>query len=200
MSAPRIKGSAFQAVIDDLQRLQQSGGLADGDLEPGDLELLRAGIQAGSWYPIAAYRRMLALLVAKESGPDREAYLRRRGRAAAERILKMGLYSHLDAAMRAAERAPDRWVEQVGRVMTTLSPAMFSFSRWEFVAGDAARLFSLNVHEAGDIPEETRILLQGFIEALFVPFTDDRVQVTSRRPSPDLIVYEGARLTGSRAD
>ena len=131
---------------------------------------------------------------------DREAYLRRRGRAAAERILKMGLYSHLDAAMRAAERAPDRWVEQVGRVMTTLSPAMFSFSRWEFVAGDAVRLFSLNVHEAGDIPEDTRVLLQGFIEALFVPFTDDRVQVTSRRPSPDLIVYEGARLTGSRAD
>jgi hypothetical protein len=196
MGAPSIKGSAFQAVIDDLNALLASGALGEAEaasrLEPGDLELLRSGIHTGSWYAVDAYRRMLALLVAKEARGDREGYLRRRGRAAAERILKMGLYSHLEAAMRAAERAPERWVEQVGRVMTTLSNAMFNFSAWEFVAGDGANLFSLHVREAGPLPDETRILLTGFIEALFTPFTPDPVRVTSRRPMAGEIVFEGA--------
>jgi hypothetical protein len=206
MSAPSIKGSAFQAVIDDLNQLVASGALGEAELaarlEPGDRELLRAGIQTGSWYAIESYRRMLALLVAKEGRADREGYLRRRGRAAAERILKMGLYSHLEAAMRAAERAPERWVEQVGRVMTTLSPAMFNFSSWEFVPGDAAKLFSLHVRQAALLPDETRILLQSFIEALFEPFTQDPVRVVSRRPSPDEIVFEGtwAGRSGARSE
>jgi hypothetical protein len=195
MSGPCIKGSAFQAVIDDLARLHGAGALAAEDLarlEPGDIELLGSGIQAGSWYAIDGYRRMLALLVAKEGRADREGYLRRRGRAAAERILKMGLYSHLDAAMRAAERAPERWVEQVGRVMTTLSNAMFNFSAWEFHAQDGPeRVFSLEVRDAAPLPDETRVLLTGFIEALFAPFTQDPVRVSSRRPSPDAIVFEG---------
>lgn len=203
MSAPSIKGSAMQAVVDDLNQLLASGALADAEasarLEPGDRELLRAGIHAGSWYPIDVYRRLLALLVGKEGRGDRESYLRRRGRAAAERILRMGLYSHLEAAMRAAERAPDRWVEQVGRVMTTLSPAMFNFSKWEFVPGDASRLFSLNVREAGPLPDETRILLQGFIEALFTPFTSDPVRVVGRRASEDWIVFEGTWESPRRA-
>jgi len=200
MSTPSIKGSAFQAVVDDLNRLLSSGALAPDEaaqrLEPGDLELLRSGVQPGSWYPIGTYRRMLGLLVAEEGGADREGYLRRRGQAAAQRILHMGLYSHLDAAMRAAARAPDKWVEQVGRVMTTLSNAMFNFSAWDFAAGDEQHLFSLHVRQAALLPEETRILLQGFIEALFEPFTEDRVRVTSRRPSADAIVFEGVRLAG----
>ena len=142
---------------------------------------------------------MLELLVAKEGCADHEAYLRRRGRAAAERILKMGLYSHLEAATRAAERAPNRWVEQVGRVMITLSNAMFSFSKWEFAPVDDPRLlFRLLVREAASLPEETRVLLQGFIEALFHPFTDDPVHVSSRRPSADVIFFEGS-LVAARA-
>lgn len=200
MSGPCIKGSAFQAVVDDLNRLLASGGLTPEEaaqrLEHGDLELLRTCVQPGSWYAIGAYRRMLGLLVAKEGAVDREGYLRRRGRAAAQRILNMGLYTHLDAAMRAAARAPDKWVEQVGRVMTTLSNAMFNFSAWEFASGDEQQLFSLHVRQAAELPEETRILLQGFIEALFDPFAEDSVRVTSRRPSADAIVFEGVWVTG----
>jgi hypothetical protein len=201
MSRPSIKGSAFQAVIDDLKRLRDSGGLDAAEaarLEPGDLALLDTGIQPGSWYAIDGYQRMLTLLVAKEARGEREDYLRRRGRAAAERILKMGLYSHLDAAMRAAERAPERWVEQVGRVMTTLSNAMFNFSAWEFVAHTGSeRVFSLRVRECAPLPEETRILLTGFIEALFGPFTQNPVHVSSSRPSPDCVVFEGVWQRGS---
>jgi hypothetical protein len=201
MAGSCIKGTAFQAVVDDLQQLSGTGELSEAEagkhLRAADLEILRVGVQPGSWYPVDSYRRMLALLVAKQGGHDREAYLRRRGVAAAERILKMGLYSHLEASMRAAERNPARWVEQVGRVMTTLSPAMFNFSSWEFVGGDAAdttgsHLFTLKVAGARELPDETVVLLQGFIESLFRPFTDEPIAVRGRRPTPDTIVYEGS--------
>ena len=198
MTGSCIKGTAFQAVVDDLQRLAKSGALGAAEiaqrLQAPDVELLQSGILPGSWYPIDVYRRMLELLVAKEAGAQREKYLHGRGAAAAERILKMGLYNHLEAALRAAERKPDRWIEQVGRVMTTLSPAMFNFSKWEFRAHDDARhIFTLEVTGARDLPEETRILLEGFIASLFVPFTSDRVEVRSRRPQPDLMHFDGYR-------
>lgn len=81
--------------------------------------------------------------------------------------------------------------------MTTLSNAMFNFSAWDFSTGNhPKRLFSLRVQEAGPLPDETRILRQGFIEALFEPFTPERVRVTSQRPSADAI--EGA-FVGARA-
>jgi hypothetical protein len=201
MAGSCIKGSAFQAVVDDLQLLTRTGELGEGEtgkhLRAADLEILSAGVLPGSWYPIDSYRRMLALLVAKQGSLDREAYLRRRGVAAAERILKMGLYSHLEASLRAAERNPARWVEQVGRVMTTLSPAMFNFSTWEFVAGAeseaaAGRLFTLKVAEARDLPDETVTLLQGFIESLFAPFTDEPIAVRGSRPTLDTVVFKGS--------
>jgi hypothetical protein len=201
MEGSCIKGTAFQAVVDDLQQLAKTGELSEAEagkhLREPDLELLRSGILPGSWYPIDSYRRMLALLTAKQGGRNREAYLRRRGVAAAERILKMGLYTHLEASLRAAERNPPRWVEQVGRVMTTLSPALFNFSTWEFVAGDASdtngrQLFTLEVAGARDLPDETVTLLQGFIESLFTPFTDAAISVRGHRPTPDTVVFEGS--------
>jgi hypothetical protein len=205
-TGPCIKGTAFQAVVDDLQRLARSGDLSGSEVEEhlaeADAALLRSGVLPGSWYPIESYRRMLQLLVAKQSqparpdGPERDAYLRRRGVAAAERILKLGLYNHLDAAIRAAERNPTRWVEQVGRVMTTLSAAMFNFSRWEFVPPEKGALFTLNAAGARELPEETRILLEGFIASLFEPFTDAVIRVQSRRATPDLIVYSGRSESG----
>jgi hypothetical protein len=196
-----IKGTAFQAVVDDLRRLRESGALTDAELrkalEPEDLPVLRAGVLPGSWYPIGSYRRMLELLVAKEGAPERDAYLRRRGSKACSRILEMGLYTHLQDAMRAVERRPTKWVEQVGRVMLTLSGTMFNFSRWELVAHEGRNggemLFSLYVSEATALPETTRVVLEGFIESLFTPFTQEKIAVRSRRPAPDAIVYEGSR-------
>jgi hypothetical protein len=199
VSADCIKGTAFQAVADDLKRLLESGELKDAEvgkaLEAQDLAILRAGVLPGSWYPIDSYRRMLALLVAKEGRFQRDEYLRRRGASASERILKMGLYTHLQDAIRAVERQPAKWVEQVGRIMTTLSSTMFNFSRWEFVASStlesAAPLFSLRVSEAAALPDETRIVLEGFIESLFTPFTPEKIEVRSQRPTPDAILYQG---------
>jgi len=194
-----IKGTAFQAVVDDLKRLLETGELDEIELgkalEEQDRPLLRSGVLPGSWYPIDSYRRMLELLAAKEGRSDRDAYLRRRGAAASERILKMGLYTHLQDAIRAVERQPTKWVEQVGRVMLTLSNTMFNFSCWKFLPPDANQAgdlrFSLRVTEAAGLPEETRIVLEGFIESLFMPFTHEKIQVRSHRPTPDTILYEG---------
>jgi hypothetical protein len=121
-----------------------------------------------------------------------------RGVNAAKRIFAMGLYSHLEAAQRAVERAPKNWSAQVGRVMMTLSNSMFSFSHWKWVDhGDPSRPFSIHVSGAKFLPEATRILLQGFIEYVFNQFADAPTQVTSCRPSPDSIVYEGVSSRGA---
>ncbi len=201
MSACCIKGSAFQAVVDDLQRLRETGALSESEIQSAlaapDLALLDAGVLTGSWYPVDSYRKMLELLTLKEGRFERDVYLRRRGTAASERILNMGLYTHLQDAIRAVERQPTKWVEQVGRIMITLSNAMFNFSSWKFVAPSARKesglLFTLNVSAAEELPEVTRIVLEGFIESLFKPFTQEKIEVRSRRPAPGTILYEGFR-------
>jgi hypothetical protein len=77
---------------------------------------------------------------------------------------------------------------------------MFNFSSWEFVSHEVdegkrhrsdAPIFTLNVTGARDLPEETRVLLEGFIASLFKPFTEQVVTVRGRRQAPDVIVYDG---------
>jgi hypothetical protein len=200
--APSIKGAAFQAVPADVDRLLEEGALSASELEarltPDDIRILREEVTPGSWYPIGTYERLLDLLVEMEGGSQPEMYLLKRGVDAAKRIFAMGIYSHLEAAHRAVDRAPKNWCAQVGRIMMTLSNSMFSFSHREFVDhGDSKRLFSIYVSDAEFLPEATRILLQGFIEYVFNQFTDEPTQVKSRRSSPDSIVYEGVSPTGA---
>ena len=141
VTACSIKGTAFQAVVDDLRRLLETRELSEAEigkaLETQDLPLLRTGVQ------------------------------------------------------------PAKWVEQVGRVMLTLSNAMFNFSRWKLVSPDAGKagdlLFTLNVADAAELPAEIRIVLEGCIESLFTPFTQESIEVRSRRPTPDTIHYQGFR-------
>jgi hypothetical protein len=198
-----IKGAAFQSVPADVNRLLEKGSLSAAELEarlaPGDIEILRAEVTPGFWYPIATYRRMLDLLVEMEGGSQPERFLIKRGVDAAKRILGMGIYGHLEAAHRAVGRAPNDWCAQVGRVMMTLSNAMFNFSHWEFVAHqDRIRPFSIHVSDAEALPEATRILLQGFIEHVFNQFAEEPIRVSSSRPSPDSILYESAWESRSR--
>lgn len=198
MSESSIKGAAFQAIPADLNRLLEQGRLSSGELEarltPDDMRILRDEILPGSWYSIESYKRLLALLVECEGGRKPERYLIKRGVDAAKRILGMGIYDHLEAARRAVERSPSDWCAQVGRVMMTLSNAMFNFSKWKFVAHeDERRPFSIHVSDAEAIPDTTRILLQGFIEHVFNQFSDAPTRVTSSRPSAELIEYKGVR-------
>jgi hypothetical protein len=195
---PSIKGSALQSVPADVNRLLEQGRMSFGELEvrltPDDMRVLREEIHPGSWYSIETYKRLLGLLVEFEGGRQPERYLMKRGVDAAKRILAMGIYDHLDAARRAVERSPSDWCAQVGRVMMTLSNAMFSFSRWKFVAHqDQSHPFSIHVSDAEAIPDTTRILLQGFIEHVFNQFSDAPTRVTSSRPSAESIEYQGVR-------
>jgi len=198
VSEPSIKGAAFQAVPADVNRLLEQGRLSPEELEvrltADDLGILAEKILPGRWYPIETYKRLLDLLVEFEGGGQAEQYLMKRGVDAAKRILAMGIYDHLEAARRAVERSPSDWCAQVGRVMITLSNAMFSFSQWKFVAyRDSSNPFSIHVSDAEDIPDTTRILLQGFIEHVFNQFSDAPTRVTSSRPSPESIEYQGLR-------
>lgn len=202
MGNSSIKGAAFQSVPADVNRLLEKESLSAAELEarltPRDIEILRAEVIPGFWYPIGTYQRLLDLLVEMEGGSQPERYLIQRGVNAAERILAMGIYNHLEAARRAVGRAPDDWCAQVGRVMMTLSNAMFNFSHWEFVAHqDQSGPFSIHVSDAAALPDATRVLLQGFIEHVFNQFTDVPVRVTSSRPSPESILFESSWESGS---
>jgi hypothetical protein len=195
---PSIKGAAFQAVPADVNRLLERGRLSAAELEvrltPDDMRILREEILSGSWYSIETYKRLLDLLVEFEGGRQPERYLMKRGVDAAKRILAMGIYDHLEAARRAVGRSPSDWCAQVGRVMMTLSNAMFSVSQWKFVAHqDQSRPFSIHVSEAEAIPDSTRILLQGFIEHVFNKFSDAPTRVKSSRPTAESIEYQGVR-------
>jgi hypothetical protein len=198
VSDSSIKGAAFQSVPADVNRLLEQGRLSPRELEarltPDDIRILREEVLPGSWYSIETYKRLLALLVEFEGERKPERYLIKRGVDAAKRILAMGIYDHLEAAHRAVKRSPRDWCAQVGRVMITLSNAMFSFSQWKFVAHeDERRPFSIHVSDAGAIPDTTRILLQGFIEHVFNQFSDAPTRVMSSRPTAESIEYQGVR-------
>jgi hypothetical protein len=198
MSDLSIKGAAFQSVPADVNRMLEQGRLSPDELEarltPDDLRILREEILPGRWYPIETYKRLLGLLVELEGGPRPERYLIKRGVNAAKRILAMGIYNHLEAARRAVERSPSDWCAQVGRVMITLSNAMFNFSEWKFLAHqDQSHPFSIHVSDAEAIPDTTRVLLQGFIEHAFNQFADAQTRVTSSRPTAESIEYQGVR-------
>lgn len=199
MSEPSIKGTAFQSAQEDLHRLVDAGRIPPAELEarlrPEDRGLLEQKINPAAWYPIATYVRMVDLLVAKEAGGDREGYLVERGRRAAERLAKAGIYQQLDASV-------ERSGPGVGRIIVTLASAIYSFTRWRFVSqapdggGAGARGvqdFRVEVDEASEFPEVARFTAQGFIEYAASRTTGRPYCVTSGRPARDRVVFEATR-------
>ena len=92
MQAPAIKATAFQAVVDDLQRLLDDGRLSrerlETSLEAHDLALLDEKQSPTAWIPIDTYERAVELLARVEAPGDREAYLVSRGERSAERLAR----------------------------------------------------------------------------------------------------------------
>jgi hypothetical protein len=190
-AVPSIKGSALQAVVDDLQALRSSGRLApdalEARLDAAALRLLDQKVAAARWYPVDAYGQLLAVLRDAEGGSDPQAYLRQRGQRAAQRLIDSGLYRQLDASER-------RWGEAVGRVMITLAPLMYNFSRWSIVTRDDKRGFRIEVAEAGPLPEPSVPVLEGFIETMVNRALEEGARVRAVRERPDLLVVHVERL------
>jgi len=206
MAAPSIKGTAFQAVAMDLANLIRNCRIAretvEARLEAEDLRVLDDKILPGLWYPLACYRRMTELLWEIEGKRD-PAYLLARGARAAERLFEAGLYQQMRRGEEIGAEKRERnegWTEFDGNLMTSLAGAIFNVSRWRYRRHpEDPNVNRIEVSEATELPEVSRLAAQGFIEYTASRLTGVDVRVTSERPTPDRIVFTLRSKPGSRA-
>jgi hypothetical protein len=188
-AVPSIKATGFQSAADDLDRLVREGRLTRAELEeqlePEDLPFLGKQLAASSWVPIATYTRALEVLIALEGGRDVAQYLRSRGKRAAERLHKMGLYGQFDATI-------ETWGDRVGTITATMGAVLYNFSRWTVDSDVENRSFRTTVDDARDYPDHLCAITEGFIQYLAERLLPGmKVEVTSERVAPDRVVFRG---------
>jgi len=187
---PCAKGTLVKGVVAEVKARLESGDLSHADLDrllkPEDRELLTQDVLISNWYPIECYARLCECLVVGSRLGRREALLEA-GRRSAQRVVAMGLYSQVDS------RTEGRWEDRVGRVLVSLYPVMFNFSKWEWQAGKGPDLtsFAIVVKEAGPMPETVRLRTQGFVEYLTARAAGRSVTVTFEEPDRDTLVFRG---------
>ena len=180
--AASIKGSAFQSVQADIQRLVDSGDLdldeIGGGLTAKDRDWLDAFVTPVSWMPIVTYGRLLELLAQVEGGDDPIDYLRGRGREAGKRLLG-GAYQGFARASNGLDLKGVQIVIGVARLL-------YDFMQWE-VAARPDGSFEINVSEAKEFPTPALHTAEGFLELYGELTSDKRPKVASTRPSADTI-------------
>ena len=186
---PSIKATGFQSAADDLAKLVAAGRLSqrelEAQLEAADLPYLGKQLAASSWVPMATYVRALDILIALEAGGDVQRYLRERGRRAAERLHRMGLYGQFEASV-------DTWGHRVGTITATMGAVLYNFTRWSFESDAESGAFRTIVGDARDYPEHLLAVGEGFIQYLAQHLlTGRKVEVSGVRVSPDRVVFSG---------
>jgi hypothetical protein len=189
MAGPCIKGTGFESVVSDVNRLVAEGRISRQELEanltPEERAQLEERILPSSWYPLATYDKLISLLLEKEGHGD-DQYLVERGRRAAERLYKAGLYRQLDATV-------ERWGERFGSLMNTLGAAMYSETEWRVERSkdaESGRRYHIEIEVPASFPECCRHTIAGFIEVLGGRAGGRPVNVRSQRVSPTRIVLE----------
>ena len=196
MAIASIKGAALHALATDGAGLLRSGRLSrealEARLEAEDLRVLDDKVLPGSWYPLACYRRMTELLWEIEGHRD-PAYLLARGARTAERLFEAGIYQQLRRGEEIGTQKRERnegWSASDGNLLTSLAGAIFNVSRWRFCnEPDDPSVNRIEVSEAGELPDVSRLAAQGFIEYAATRIAGAPVRVASERPSPDRIVF-----------
>jgi hypothetical protein len=193
---PSIKGTALEAVVEDVRRLLGAGSVSrdalEARLEPADLELLEQKILPGVWYPNACHRRMTELLRDVEGGGTDE-YVVRRGARTAERFLEAGLYHQIQRALASAgdEGGQDlEGVRRAVRLFMTLAGTVYSFGSWSLESDAAApSRLRVEVRDAAHFTEMNRLTVLGFIQTFGQRLSDPPVRVTPVRRAPDHVAY-----------
>jgi hypothetical protein len=192
-SVPSIKGSTIASVVEDVRQLRDSGRIPveqlEIRLEPADLALLDTKIQSALWYPIECYRRLSELLLETE-GRGHPQYLADRGARAAERLWEAGLYVQLQHGEEKAEQARKSGgvlSERDARLITSLSGAIFNFSRWSYRSEGPQSL--IEVTEAAALPEVSVHAARGFLEYVVGRLRKTDTPVHAERPAPDRVVF-----------
>jgi hypothetical protein len=195
---PAIKGTGFGSAVADVESALESGELTSDQLEARlqaeDLQLLKAKVLPGDWYPISTYGRVLDLLC-EAVGRGSLQYHVMRGRRAAERLTSSGIYHQLDKALQIKEGTRSDWQEGAARVMLTMTRALFNFMEWRYERDpERAGAFAILVTGAEAFPEAGRHTIQGVIEYATEAIAGGEVHVESSRPHPGELVF---RVTAS---
>jgi hypothetical protein len=177
---PSVKGSAFQSVADDVKRLIGEGVIDSGALDPSLRRVLEMPCTPLAWMPIASYGALLEVLAKTEGGLDPKEYLRRRGRAAAQRLLG-GAYESFSA-----ERGT--WGRRTGESMLGIARMLYNFTTWSF-AELPGEVHEVRVDGAEAFPEAARETAHGFLAEYAARAAGRAVAIESRRAAPDQIVY-----------
>jgi len=198
VSVPCIKGSVFSSVVEDVGRLVREGRVSRQKLEAklGEeaLSHLDESIQPSLWYPIESYRVLSELLMEVEGGGLLH-YMFERGERSARRLFDEGLYEQLRYASEEIARDTHLQVRSAGRLIVTLAPAMFNFTRWSFhVDPETPRRFTIQVDDARHLPEVLRYSAAGFCHVVAETACNAKLSVRHERVRPDriLIIQEFA--------
>ena len=196
MAVPSIKGTAFQSVAEDVHGLLARGRITrdwlEAHLATDDLQILDDKVLPGLWYPLDSYRRLTEVLLQVDGG-GRSDYVVRRGARAAERLFAAGLYLQLERGEEIGAQKRQRgegWTEREGNLVASLAGAIFNVSRWRFRVDPRDRgVHLIEVDDAGELPEVSRLAAQGFIEYTASRLSTSPVRVTSERSGRDRIVF-----------
>ncbi len=192
MSTPCIKGSVFSSIVEDVERLIREGLVSrekvEAKLGEEALSHLDETIQPALWYPIESYRLLAEFLVETE-GRGRMEYMFDRGERTAQRLMDAGLYEQLRYASEKAESGTRAQVRSAGRLIVTLAPAMFNFTRWSFnVDPDTSKRFTIQVNDAGELPEVLRYSAAGFCHVVAEAACKAKLSIRHERVRPDEIL------------
>jgi hypothetical protein len=192
-SVPSIKGSALSSVVEDVRALRDSGRIApdrlEAILEAADLALLEAKIQPALWYPIESYARLTELLL-DVAGRGDPQYVADRGARAAQRLWESGLYvqlQHGEEKAAKARRSGGVMSDRDARVITTLSGAIFNFTRWTYRVEEPHAV--IEVSEAADLPEMSVLAARGFLEYVVSRLRREQTAVEAQRAAPDRVEF-----------
>ena len=190
---PSIKGSALSSVVEDLRALRDSGRISpariEKTLQPVDLALLDTQIEPALWYPIQSYARLTEVLLDVLGRGDPQ-YIADRGARAAQRLWESGLYvqlQHGEEKAAKARRTGGVMSDRDARVITTLSGAIFNFTRWKYRVEETGSV--IEVSEAEALPEVSVWAARGFLEYVVSRLRRVETRVTATRVAPDRIEF-----------
>jgi hypothetical protein len=127
---------------------------------------------------------MLRALADAKGGGQRPENWIEGGRQAAEHLAALGIYRQFE------HQGADRG-EYLGRVLVTLSSALYNFMEWRWAGLAADRSsFKIEVTGAADFPDPCRYRAEGFVERAAERSTRQACTASSRRPTRDSVVFE----------
>ena len=169
MSEAAIKGSAVITLIEDVAQCVEQGRVSPEALEvqlkPEDVALLGEKVSPVKWYPIDQYRRLTDLLfeLAGE-GRDFETYLKARGAAAAERLIRSGLYQQLDYATMREKMSPKQMRSEVRLRVSLIAGIVNRGSAHVEPDPDRPGQTHIDLSDVGELPNCLGHTIAGFIE------------------------------------